>query len=175
MYMRGTSCCKAPFSLSQPLLWVIESHPWALFTFLFSIYCSALLEELYNHLGNFSIIEKWILRLREGAHYSFLKILFIFKERRREKERETSMCGFLLCAPFWGPGLQPRHQTRDPLVWRLALDSLSHTSQGRSPLQERERDSCHQSEHIFPSSPIVTLNSSRFSYFPVRCWHPFFS
>ena len=36
--------------------------------------------------------------------------LFIFRERGREGEkRETSMCGCLLCTPFWGPGLQSRH------------------------------------------------------------------
>ena len=42
---------------------------------------------------------------------SFLKkILFISRERAREGERgrETSMCGCLLCAPYWGPGLRLR-------------------------------------------------------------------
>ena len=24
--------------------------------------------------------------------------------------RETSVCGCLLCTPYWGPGLQPRHE-----------------------------------------------------------------
>ena len=27
----------------------------------------------------------------------------------RRRGRETSMCGYLLYAPHWGPGLQPRH------------------------------------------------------------------
>ena len=46
------------------------------------------------------------------------------------------MCGCLSCAPKWGPGLQPRHvpltgnRTDNPLVCRLALNLLSHTSQG---------------------------------------------
>ena len=37
--------------------------------------------------------------------------LFIFRERGREGERriETSMCGCLSRALYWGPGLQPRH------------------------------------------------------------------
>ena len=29
--------------------------------------------------------------------------------RGEGRERETSMCGCLLCTPYWGPGLQPRH------------------------------------------------------------------
>ena len=46
------------------------------------------------------------------------------------------MCGCLLCAPNWGPGPQPRHmsqtgnRTGDPLVFRPALNPLSHTNQG---------------------------------------------
>ena len=44
--------------------------------------------------------------------------LFVFRERRREGEREgekhqcareTSMCGCLAHTPHWGPDLQPRH------------------------------------------------------------------
>ena len=37
--------------------------------------------------------------------------LFIFREgkRGRKRGRETSVCGCLLHAPYWGPGLQPRH------------------------------------------------------------------
>ena len=36
-----------------------------------------------------------------------LKILFILREGKGG--RETSMCGCLSQAPYWGPGLQPRH------------------------------------------------------------------
>ena len=37
--------------------------------------------------------------------------LFIYKDREREGERgrETSMCGCLSHASYWGPGLQHRH------------------------------------------------------------------
>ena len=35
--------------------------------------------------------------------------IHLFLERGREVERETSMCGCLSHAPYWGPGLQPRH------------------------------------------------------------------
>ena len=72
----------------------------------------------------------------------FLKILLIFREGKgvRTRRRETSMCGFLLCASYWGPGLQLRHvcypgnQTSDPLVPRPALNPLSCTSQGWNSL-----------------------------------------
>ena len=42
----------------------------------------------------------------------FLKILFIFifrEGRKGERGRETSVCGCLSHASYWGPGLQPRH------------------------------------------------------------------
>ena len=37
--------------------------------------------------------------------------LFVYRERKggRKKGRETSMCSCLSCAPYWGPGRQPRH------------------------------------------------------------------
>ena len=67
-----------------------------------------------------------------------LKILFIFREGKggRKRGRKTSMCGCLPLTSYWGPGLQPRHVpqtnnwTGDPLVRRLVLNPLSHTSQG---------------------------------------------
>ena len=42
---------------------------------------------------------------------SSIKRLFIFREGKggRKRGRETSLCGFLLHTPYWGPGLQPRH------------------------------------------------------------------
>ena len=43
----------------------------------------------------------------------FFKILFIYfyreGNRGRKTGRETSMCGCLSHAGYWGPGLQPRH------------------------------------------------------------------
>ena len=42
----------------------------------------------------------------------FLKdFIYLFLERGegRERGRETSMCGCLSRAPYWGPGPQPRH------------------------------------------------------------------
>ena len=43
-----------------------------------------------------------------GQHSLFLKILFIYFPREEEEREETSMCGCLSHAPYWGPGLQPR-------------------------------------------------------------------
>ena len=52
------------------------------------------------------------LFLSSSIDLFFLRFyLFIFreaKEREREEEK-TAMCGCLLRAPYWGPGLQPRH------------------------------------------------------------------
>ena len=42
----------------------------------------------------------------------FRDFIYLFVERGegREKERERNIiCGCLLHAPYWGPGLQPRH------------------------------------------------------------------
>ena len=42
---------------------------------------------------------------------NFLKdFIYLFLERGegKEKERDTSMCGCLSHAPYWGPGPQPR-------------------------------------------------------------------
>ena len=44
--------------------------------------------------------------------YFFLRFfIYVFLERRelREKKRKISMSACLSCAPYWGPGLQPRH------------------------------------------------------------------
>ena len=68
----------------------------------------------------------------------FKDFIYLFSERGegRKRGRETSMCGCLSHAPYWGPGLKPRHvpwlgnQASDPLVCRPALNPLSNTSQG---------------------------------------------
>ena len=70
----------------------------------------------------------------------FFKTLFIFREGGREGERgrETSMCGCLPCALYWGPGLQTPacaltgNRTSGPLVCRPLLNPLSYTSQGHT-------------------------------------------
>ena len=50
----------------------------------------------------------WAFVLNFSFFLFFLRFyLFIFREKGREGE--TSMCGCLLSAPYWGPGLHPRH------------------------------------------------------------------
>ena len=44
------------------------------------------------------------LKLKKYIFY-----LLIFREKGKEGERETLMCGCLSRTPNWGPGLQPRH------------------------------------------------------------------
>ena len=63
--------------------------------------------------------------------------LFLERGGEREKEGEKHQCmAVSYAAPHWGPGLQLRHvsstgnETSNPLVCRLALNPLSHTSQG---------------------------------------------
>ena len=51
-------------------------------------------------------------RLYVSSVFNFLKIFFVFREGGREGEKrgtKTLMCGCLLSAFYWGPGLQPRH------------------------------------------------------------------
>ena len=44
-------------------------------------------------------------------YFSFKDFIYLFLERGEGKERgrEVSVCGCLSRAPYWGPGLQPRH------------------------------------------------------------------
>ena len=55
----------------------------------------------------------WCLRLRfMELYFHFLKDLiysFLEKEREGDRGRETSVCGCLLCAPYWGPVPKPSH------------------------------------------------------------------
>ena len=63
-------------------------------------------------------------------------IYLVLEGKGGRKWARTTMCGCLLGAPYWGPGLQPsnvpytENQTSYSLVHRPALDPLSHTGQG---------------------------------------------
>ena len=50
--------------------------------------------------------------VRLGVEFHHLFSFFFISKRerkgRRKRRRETSMCGCLLYAPYWGPGQQPR-------------------------------------------------------------------
>ena len=75
----------------------------------------------------------WITSI---SFFFFFLRFYLFIQRRRQGEKETSWFGCLSHAPYWGPGLQPRHvpwlgiKPATPLVCRLALNPLSLTSQG---------------------------------------------
>ena len=80
-------------------------------------------------------------KLNENEHSFFFKdFIDLFLERGMEGERgkETSMCGCLSHAPYWGLGPQPRHvpytgnQTSDPLVCKPVFRPLSHSIQGEN-------------------------------------------
>ena len=66
--------------------------------------------------------------------YFFLKILFIFREKEKERERNINDC--ISHAPPPGTWCTTQacaltgNRTSDSLVHRLALNPLSHTSQG---------------------------------------------
>ena len=68
--------------------------------------------------------------------YYFIYFLKDFIYLLLERGRETSMCGLLLVHPLLGtwPATQARalsgNRTSDLSVSRLALNSLSHTTQG---------------------------------------------
>ena len=84
-------------------------------------------------------IQLWIAKFRDTDYRSFFKrfYLFIFRERGREGERERNINVWLTLAHLllwtW-PTTQAcaltRNPTSDPSVCRLALNPLSHTSQG---------------------------------------------
>ena len=72
--------------------------------------------------------------------FIFVKVLFNFRERGREGEKEGEKHQYVVVfpsAPYWGPGPQPRHVPRlgiepsNHLVRRPVLSPLSHTSQGK--------------------------------------------
>ena len=53
---------------------------------------------------------RWDWRHKQGQNSAFfLDFMYLFLARGKagERGRETSMCGWLSCTPYWGPGLQP--------------------------------------------------------------------
>ena len=45
---------------------------------------------------------------RECLILFFKDVVYLFLERGEGREKGTSVCGCLSCAPFWGPDPQPR-------------------------------------------------------------------
>ena len=87
--------------LVPPSLWVDPSPSWIPFISLpFSLSCSCLDCATSLH------------PCPPSRTMFFKDFIYLFlREGRsgRKRGRETSMCGCLLCAPYWGRGLRPRH------------------------------------------------------------------
>ena len=79
----------------------------------------------------------------------FFLDLFIFREGKRGRKRgtETSVCGCLSCASYWGPGLQCRHvpwlgiepvtfglRDSTPTNWATPARAQTHGLQTFSPI-----------------------------------------
>ena len=69
----------------------------------------------------------------------FFKIfiyLFLEEGKGGEKERETSIYGCLSCAPYWGPGPQPRHAPwlgiKPPTLWFTGWCSIHWATPARA-------------------------------------------
>ena len=66
--------------------------------------------------------------------------IFIFREGEggRKRGREISMCGCLLSAPYWPPGLQPRHMPwlgiEPATLWFTGRQSIHWSTAARAPL-----------------------------------------
>ena len=79
--------------------------------------------------------------------------LFTFREGKGGSKwgRETSLCGCLLHAPYWGPGLKPRH-----VLW-LGIEPMTLWFVGHHSIHTSQ-DSCHfyhkSGDHIFKVSKL---------------------
>ena len=83
-------------------------------------------------------------------------IYFIFTEGKGGRKRETSMCGCLSSAPYWGPGLQPRH-----VPW-LGLKLVTLWFTGR-----------HSIHRATPARTLFNMFFISCSIFPLKNQHIF--
>ena len=71
------------------------------------------------------------------SFFLFLKICFIYFQReqkeKRKRGREISMCGCLSLAPYWGPGLQPRHVPWLGIEWATLWFTVCHSIHWSTP------------------------------------------
>ena len=108
------------FCANIPLLDVPQFiYPFAYWTFLITSelwksWIKLLQTSVCRFLGGSALLFLYLYFLQWNFLFFFLKIfyVFIFRERNGGRQGETSMCGCLLRAPYWGSGLQPR-----PVPW----------------------------------------------------------
>ena len=87
--------------------------------------------KLYN--CGIKVLVPFLLQQHKTMFFKKILLIYFWRGEGREKERERNInVWFLSCAPDGGPGQQPKHVSwiSNPLVCRLALNPLSHTSQG---------------------------------------------
>ena len=82
-----------------------------------------------NQLSHLARAELFYLSIYLSIYHLSI-YLFIDTGEGRNWRRETSMCGCLLCAPYWGPGLQPRH-----VPW-LGIEPVTHWFTGQHSIHD---------------------------------------
>ena len=86
--------------------------------------------------------------------------LFLEREEGGERERETSMCGWLSHVPYEGPGSQPRH-----VPW-LGIESATLWFKGRcsihwaTPARDTHSSLIHPCIHPCTHLPVYALYAS---------------
>ena len=98
-----------------------QVKPWICITFCVKLQHSSIetiwMIQKATALGKL-VIGSFIMKTCPLVHHILCRGFFLFKDfiylflekgEARKKGRETSLCGCLLNAPYWGPGWQPRH------------------------------------------------------------------
>ena len=68
------------------------------------------LDYCYDYVDPWLLVVKNCHQITDFEMYFIFKKDFIFRQREEEGERERNINVWLpLCAPYWGPGPQPRH------------------------------------------------------------------
>ena len=110
----------------------------------------------------------------------FLKILFIFRERGRERGRETSMC-FLSRTPYWGPGPQPRRVPWLGISWQpFGSQGGTQSTEPHQPgllcitlectLSNYKKYVCCKTVLCYADSSLIHLASSLYCIIFVCAW-----
>ena len=122
----STHCCDLMCSL-----WKVSGSP------LFSVFWNPAVHRfifLVIVLGTGWICPLWRFMTFSPGEIFLKDFIYLFLERgeRREKGRETSMCGCFLCAPNWGLGPQPRHVAWLETLWFSGQPSIHWATPARA-------------------------------------------